>query len=231
MRTESGSHRLAPLFGLGLWAFAGFMFGQPTTPTVTPTRVRTPTNTPTSSIPVDVSIVKTVSGTVTQGSLITYDLQIHNFGPGVMPGATVFDVLPPEVAYVSCSVNPPPFGSNCNGGPGSFTAIVNPLAIGGSATVTIVVRVVAASGTITNFARVTFGGFDPDLSNNTSTISTVISGPLTPTPTPTFPATATPTPIGGGAAGSSIPMLSSTARFVLLFALLAAGWLVASRRT
>ncbi len=78
------------------------------TPTPTPTSTSTPTPTPTSTgeapSGADLEITKSgPTGPVSPGSLITYTVVITNYGPLDAPGVVVTDVLPAQVAYVSCT--------------------------------------------------------------------------------------------------------------------------------
>lgn len=224
---------------------------QTATPTITPTPfgtatstpipngTNTPTFTPTSNHTDDLSITGTASPEpVASGQLLTYTFEVINLGPGpgVTPNSDVTDHLPPEVTFVSCTPHGN-FGANCSGSSQLVTANLGSTFPGNHVSLTIVVLVVATSGTIQNTASVGFNGFDPVPSNDTGTVVSTIG--VAPTATPTITPiqvatpTSTPTPVGGGVggAGSSIPMLSPAARLALLLALLAAGWYLISRRS
>jgi len=239
----AGQTRLA---AVALFLVAGFCTvrtaqgGAPPTPTPTPTSspTLTPSVTPTSIRTEDLSITMTASpNPVLPGQLLTYTYAVTNHGAGLTLESDIFDQLPPEVTFVSCTVVTPNAFSSCSGGT-QVNANLGPLSGGATLSLIVVVQVVAAGGTITNTATTGHNGPDPDPSNNSSTVVTTITGPTpVPTLTPTVPPatpTSTPTPIGGaggpGGPGSSIPTLSPGFLLAFLLALLGAGWFLSSRR-
>ena len=168
--------------------------------TATSTPTPTLTATPTSVRNDDLGITKTASpNPVNPGALLTYEIQVHNYGDGSTLESFVFDALPSEVGFVSCTLHvspnqyPPPY---CRFGNGGIAANLGLVSRTQTVSMTVVVQVLAASGTITNSASVSHRGPDPNPSNNTSTVVTIIGPgpPFTPTPTATATATATAAP-------------------------------------
>lgn len=102
----------------------------------------------------DVRIVKTGPATADAGTTIAYQLTVTNDGPDVALGVLVVD---PQVCdSVNCQLG--------NIAPGASVVI--------DANVTIPPD---ATGTWTNTAEVTTGSFDPDTSDNSSTVETAIT--------------------------------------------------------
>ncbi|MDT0187071.1 hypothetical protein Q9S36_43490 [Microbacterium sp. ARD31] len=119
----------------------------------------------------DVSITKTASADpVTAGGQVTYTLTARNAGPSTASGVQVVDTLPSGVTYVSSS----PSTGSCSAASGTLTCNLANLPSGGTATVSVVVRVPADSTatSVTNVARVTSTTSDPDPGNNNASVST-----------------------------------------------------------
>jgi uncharacterized repeat protein (TIGR01451 family) len=106
------------------------------------------------------------------GSALTYTLTASDLGPSDATGVTMSDTLPPGVAYVSAASSQ---GTVSQAG-GTVTVNVGNLADGASATATILVTIDPGTrGTITNTAVVSGNQPDPNLSNNTATVNTLVS--------------------------------------------------------
>ena len=126
----------------------------------------------------DVAIAKTASPEpVSQGTNLTYTLQVTNNGPAVAQGVTVSDnPLPPEVSYVSvsttqgsCTYTVATTSVGCN---------LGSISVGGLAIVTINVtaNTFSSSTQSTNTATVSATTSDPNSTNNSSSsISTILS--------------------------------------------------------
>jgi uncharacterized repeat protein (TIGR01451 family) len=126
---------------------------------------------PTSLPQADLSVTKTDGqATAVPGLPLTYTILVSNAGPAAATGASLVDVLAPELtgATWTCAASP---GSSCPaGGTGSINAAVNLLA-GGTATFSLTATVApGATGTVGNRAIVSApaGALDPVALNNSS---------------------------------------------------------------
>jgi uncharacterized repeat protein (TIGR01451 family) len=116
----------------------------------------------------DLSITKTGPATAQSGGTITYTLNVSNAGPFDAHNVTVDDPLPAGETLVSATATQ----GSCNA---TVTCQLGTVANGGSATITIVVRVTASCGsTITNIATVSGNEPDPDTSNNSDSSSAFV---------------------------------------------------------
>jgi uncharacterized repeat protein (TIGR01451 family) len=112
----------------------------------------------------DVSIVKTGPAFAQSGGSITYVITVHNGGPASATNVMVNDPLPAGETLVSAT----PSQGSC--GPPPVTCNLGSIPNGGSATVTIVATVTAASGsTVCNTAKAGADQPDPNTGNNSST--------------------------------------------------------------
>jgi uncharacterized repeat protein (TIGR01451 family) len=110
-----------------------------------------------------VDLVAGVSATpspVTVGENLTYTVVITNTSETAATGVTLTNQLPANVAFISAS------RGSFDAASGSLTASLGAIAGGGSTTVTIVVRPVAA-GSLTNVVNVAGDQADPNVGNNT----------------------------------------------------------------
>jgi uncharacterized repeat protein (TIGR01451 family)/gliding motility-associated-like protein len=128
------------------------------TSTVTPVPVQ-PT------IQANLEVQKTVNiAAPVVGANVVFTILASNLGPGNATGVKVTDLLPVGYTFVSSTVTIGTFNSN-NG----LWSVGN-LAIGTSATLTITASV-NALGPYANTATITGNESDPDLTNNTSTVT------------------------------------------------------------
>jgi uncharacterized repeat protein (TIGR01451 family) len=119
----------------------------------------------------DLAVTKTAPGGVTSGSNMDYTIAVSNVGSGAAAAATMTDVLPAGVSFVSCTT---PVGTCTNSG-GTVTASFGTLGPGSGTTVTLTVNVTAAAGsTISNTANVSTTTPEPNRSNNSSSASTTV---------------------------------------------------------
>ena len=121
----------------------------------------------TSAESADLSLAKSDSpDPVVQGQNLTYTLTVTNSGPAAATQVTVHDALPAGVALVSAT----PSQGSCTGTT-EVTCQLGTLDAGQSATIALVVRVLAA-GTLVNGASVSSALPDPDLSDNDDSTTT-----------------------------------------------------------
>jgi uncharacterized repeat protein (TIGR01451 family) len=120
--------------------------------------------------PADLAITKVDSADPSRaGRNLTYTITVTNNGPNPSTGVTVSDTLPAGLTARSTAASQ----GSCSGST-AISCSLGDLAVGASATVTIVVRP-SEAGTITNSASVSGGQPDPDSANNTATQETTIS--------------------------------------------------------
>ncbi len=134
----------------------------------------------------DLGLVKNGPASIAAGATIPYVLTITNHGPNTSMGATVEDVLPPGISFVSAS-------SGCTHAGATVTCTLGTLALNASATLNISASVSSPyTGTLplTNSASVTtVNEIDPVPGNNSSTTP----ADVTPAPpAPNEPAIAVP---------------------------------------
>ncbi len=122
----------------------------------------------------DLAIVKSATPSpVDAGKQLTYTLTATNNGPSDATGVTVTDALPAGVSYVSATSSQ---GGTPTFANGTLTADLGGLADGASATTTLIVSVNSnTTGPISNTAVVSGNQPDPNLANNTSTVTTPVT--------------------------------------------------------
>ncbi|HET6248072.1 MAG TPA: LEPR-XLL domain-containing protein [Tepidisphaeraceae bacterium] len=121
--------------------------------------------TTTISTEADVSVVTTGPATIIAGQSITYNITVTNNGPSDAQGVLLSDTLPPGTSAVSFMQDSGP-----NNG--------STLPVGGVETFTLLITTnpMAAEGTmLVNTANVTTTTFDPDIVNNSSSVTTTIA--------------------------------------------------------
>ena len=140
----------------------------------------------------DLAVVKTAApNPVTAGGQLTYTFTTTNNGPANATGVTLSDTLPAGVTYVSSSGQGTVTNNN-----GTLSVQLGNLADGASDTTNILTNVAATVlGTITNTVTVSGNQPDPNMSNNTSMVSTqVVSPPVQQAATTDLKITKTGTP-------------------------------------
>ena len=110
---------------------------------------------------------------VTEGSQLTYTIEVRNDGPDDATNSVVADELP-SPSDVDAVLFTPTQGTCNQQGNQPVTCSLGTLASGATATVTIVVTPKKA-GTITNSASVTSDVADPNAANNSATVTTTVS--------------------------------------------------------
>ena len=124
----------------------------------------------------DLSLDKTAPATATAGGQITWSTVVSNNGPSTATGVVVRDVLPGQVSVVSVSAT----GGSCTAGvPGDSsqptTCSLGNLVAGGNRTMTVVATINSSfTGSMHNDASVSSTTADPDLGNNTDTVTTQV---------------------------------------------------------
>ena len=105
-------------------------------------------------------------------SLLTYTVTITNLGPSCATGVTLVDTQAVETTFVSSTPTTP----TCTQAGNVTTCTLGSLAALATTTVTIVVDVTTPTpgASITNTATVTANETDPDLTNNTASVTTKI---------------------------------------------------------
>ena len=128
----------------------------------------------------DVAITKSASTSpFSAGQAASYTLTATNNGPSDAQAVAVTDALPSGLTF---SAAVPSQGSPCTQEAGTVTCNLGPLSAGAKATVIINVIVnPSTSGTVTNTATVASTTPDPDVSNNTGSVTTPVT-PITPGP-------------------------------------------------
>ncbi|HEY7327755.1 MAG TPA: isopeptide-forming domain-containing fimbrial protein [Gemmataceae bacterium] len=113
----------------------------------------------------DLSVTKLVNQTTPiVGTPVVYTLIVHNNGPTTATDVVVTDPLPTGFVFVSATPSQGSFD------PGAGQWIIGTLPNGATATLQIV-GIVVTIGPITNSASVKADQFDPDLSNNASSVT------------------------------------------------------------
>ena len=121
----------------------------------------------------DMAIVKTATpNPVTQGTPLLYSLAVTNNGPATATNVTVTDTLPSTVTYLSSTTTQ----GTCSEAGGTVTCLLGPMLNAGTATISIL-TIPGQAGVISNTANVTADQTDPNLANNTSTISVTVLQP------------------------------------------------------
>ena len=123
----------------------------------------------------DLGIVKSdTPNPVIAGELLTYTLAISNAGPSAAQSVMVTDTLPTTVSVVACA----PSGIGiCATIDNAITVTFGTLLPTQSEAITVVVRVsdtVLNAAVLTNTATITSNTFDPNETNNQSTVSTTV---------------------------------------------------------
>ena len=121
----------------------------------------------------DVIIVKSASpNPVIEGTPLTYSLAVTNNGPATAANVTVTDTLPSTVIYLSATTTQ----GACSEAGGTVTCLLGTMANAGTATISIL-TIPTQPGVISNMANITADQTDPNLSNNTSTVSVTVLQP------------------------------------------------------
>lgn len=123
----------------------------------------------------DLSIVKTPPANLTAGGTADYVITVTNSGPSDVSSFTVADTLDPNLSYQSAT------GATCNATGQDVTCTGGAITSGNNAVITLTVEVAANAVlgyNVSNTADVAppVGVNDPDMNNNSDTVSSSISG-------------------------------------------------------
>jgi uncharacterized repeat protein (TIGR01451 family) len=134
-----------------------------------------------SSPAADVSVTNTAAaGPVFAGNTITYTITVANAGPSDAQTVALSDLIPANTTFVSdAQTSGPAFTltSPAVGGTGTISGTIGTLASGASASFTVVILVSPSTPngtTITNTADVTAVTSDPNLANNSQTVTSSV---------------------------------------------------------
>ncbi|EQB3100789.1 DUF11 domain-containing protein [Clostridium botulinum] len=154
----------------------------------------------------DVSVVKTASpNPVMAGELLTYTINVTNFGPSSAENVVLTDVISPEITGAEFSTNG---GETFSPWPGSLNIGTLPA----SKTKTILIRGIVsptATGIISNTATVTSTTPDPNPNNNTSTVEVEVIPVVVGEADISVVKTASPNPVAPGEADVSVVKTAS----------------------
>jgi uncharacterized repeat protein (TIGR01451 family) len=103
------------------------------------------------------------------GQTLTYSLQVRNNGPDGATNVVLTDTLPSAVTFGSVTSSQ----GSCSQASGVVTCNLGTLANGGLATVTVLVTP-SAEGSITNSVSVTSAESDPNVGNNSASVTTTV---------------------------------------------------------
>ena len=127
----------------------------------------------------DLSLTKTTAaGTVLAGDTISYTITVSNAGPSDAQTVAMTDAVPANTTFVSDVQTSGPAFTITNpavGGTGTISDTIGTLADGRSASFTVVLLVLPSTpdgATIANTAAVAAATFDPNLLNNSQTVTT-----------------------------------------------------------
>ncbi len=129
----------------------------------------TSTNTVTVQRTSDLAIVKTVtSGPVVAGQPVTYALTVTNAGPSDAANVVITDTAPPGTTWASAAL---PGGACTITGADLSCTLTNTMTVAQTVAATVVLNTPSnLTGTLTNTADATSDSFDPNISNNPSTV-------------------------------------------------------------
>ncbi|MGB7282869.1 MAG: C25 family cysteine peptidase [Candidatus Acidiferrum sp.] len=112
-------------------------------------------------------------------SNLAYNIQVQNLGQAAAAAVTVTDTIPTGTTFVSASGST---GWTCTGTATVTCTLSGTMAEASTGTITITVTSPATSGSISNTATVSSSTTDPVLTNNSSTVITVVQPLVCATP-------------------------------------------------
>lgn len=106
------------------------------------------------------------------GSKVTYTITIFNAGPSTASSILVNDSLSSQTTFVSASISQGTCVTPVKGASGVVSCSLSSLASGASQPIQIIVTVIAKKNSFTNTVTVSAATADPNLANNTASITT-----------------------------------------------------------
>jgi uncharacterized repeat protein (TIGR01451 family) len=116
---------------------------------------------------------------VRQGDVLTYTITVRNFGPNAAINTVINDMISSGTTFQSASANRGTFTAPLPGQTGTVTWYLGNLENGGQESAELSVTVIVRGDTtITNKASAEAGTYDPNMANNSASITTsvVLSG-------------------------------------------------------
>ena len=123
----------------------------------------------------DVSLTLTTYSTVKSGAKLTYLIVVRNNGPDAAAAVSTTDAVPAGTTFASVTTTAGSCTAPPVGGTGNVTCTLNPMPSGSKMSITMIVNVTAAAGSvITDKATVSSTTFDPKKGNNQAQKSTTV---------------------------------------------------------
>jgi uncharacterized repeat protein (TIGR01451 family)/CSLREA domain-containing protein len=131
---------------------------------------------PTATPQADLAVSKTANTTVKNHSNLTYTVTVTNGGPNAASAVVMTDPLPPGAGFFSATPSQGRCTTPKKNASGTVSCNLGSITSGASATVPIVVKVSASVGsTLSNTASVGACATDPNLNNNSATVTTTVT--------------------------------------------------------
>jgi uncharacterized repeat protein (TIGR01451 family) len=128
------------------------------------------------TVAADVQVTNSAAVTVPTGTQLIYTITALNNGPDAATKVVVTNAVPAGTTFASVSSSPGTCTSPGVGDRGTVRCSIGDLASSATATVTLTVNVTAAKNReITDTARISAAGFDPNTANNTSAVTTKVT--------------------------------------------------------
>ncbi len=124
----------------------------------------------------DLSVTNAAPATVKSGAMLTYTITGKNIGPDTALSVAMANPVPAGTTFQSVTLT----GATCIkpvvGGTGAVTCTVPVMLSGATVTETLAVKVTAKAGaSVSDTAKVSFGGTDPVTTNNSAAVKTTVN--------------------------------------------------------
>jgi uncharacterized repeat protein (TIGR01451 family) len=123
----------------------------------------------------DLSVANSGPSTVTTGGTITYTISVKNMGPETATSVVMTDATPTGTTFASVATTNGTCTAPPVGGTGTVSCTLATQPRGATFKVTLVLNVTATSGSITDTASATSAISDPNLANNTASVTTTVN--------------------------------------------------------